>query len=498
MSARSIMLTQLLDGYCDTASKGDVSISGINTDASRIQAGDLFIARAGLRYHGLQFLPEAMQRGCAAIVYEPVEDAPVELLEILGSQPVHAVPHLGVVTGEIASRFFHDPSRAMQVIGVTGTNGKSSFVHLLGQALRLSGERVGTMGTIGIGIDGEFEASSHTTADPVEIQRQLARMHASGVQTVAMEVSSHALEQHRVSGVQFDLAAFTNLSRDHLDYHSDMNSYLAAKSRLFSWPSLKAVVLNRDDPVFDSLKTAVSDGVQVISYGLTAGEVQARNVSCHTRGLSFDLIMNDTSLTVNSHLLGDFNAYNLLAVAATLSLEGWSIERIVSSLEQLTGVPGRMNRIDSDNQLSMPVVIVDYAHTPDALEKALTSLRLHQPTSLITVFGCGGDRDRGKRPQMGRIAEDRSDVVILTDDNPRHEDGDSIISDILAGMDKPEKASVVRDRAAAIRTALQIANSDDIVLVAGKGHESYQEVAGERYQFDDSQQVAEIMRALAS
>jgi UDP-N-acetylmuramoyl-L-alanyl-D-glutamate--2,6-diaminopimelate ligase len=302
-----------------------------------------------------------------------------------------------------------------------------------------------------------------------------------------MEVSSHALDQGRVDGVHFDVAVFTNLTRDHLDYHGDMQAYGAAKAKLLAWPGLRAAVVNLDDAYGRELRAALPAGTHTIglsSRGAQA-DVRAENVLLDAAGIGFDLIVGDERASVQSPLLGRFNVDNLLAVAGALHALGETAEVIASTLSRLQPVAGRMNRLGGDN--AMPLVVIDYAHTPDALEQALSSLRAHAQGRLVCVFGCGGERDVGKRPQMAAIAEAGADLVIVTDDNPRGEDGDAIVADILKGFSRPEVALVQRDRAAAIARAIGTASASDIVLIAGKGHEAWQDIAGVQHPFDDTE-----------
>jgi UDP-N-acetylmuramoyl-L-alanyl-D-glutamate--2,6-diaminopimelate ligase len=373
----------------------------------------------------------------------------------------------------------------MRVIGVTGTNGKTSVVQLLASALQSLGAHAATIGTLGAGPVGAIDAGERTTPDVISVHALLARFRDAGVSDVAMEVSSHALDQGRVNAVAFALAVFTNLTRDHLDYHGDMAAYGAAKARLFRWPGLRAAVINVDDAFGRALADALPAGVAAVRYAIDspAAQVRAAAIRSDADGLRFELSTPWGAGEVASPLLGRFNVANLLAVAASLGALGYTFAQIQQALAQLRPVPGRMNRLGGDDAL--PLVVVDYAHTPDALEQALASLRAHGGGRLICVVGCGGERDQGKRPQMGAIAEARADRIIVTDDNPRREDGDAIVAQILAGLARPQAATVQRDRAKAIALAIGAAGAGDAVLIAGKGHEPYQEVGTQRHRFDD-------------
>jgi UDP-N-acetylmuramoyl-L-alanyl-D-glutamate--2,6-diaminopimelate ligase len=372
------------------------------------------------------------------------------------------------------------------VIGVTGTNGKTSTVQLLAQALEYLGHRAATIGTLGAGLHGQVQEGERTTPDAINVQGLLASFRNDGATHVAMEVSSHALEQGRVAAVAFDVAAFTNLTRDHLDYHGTMEAYGEAKARLFAWPTLEAAAINVDDAFGRTLAQRIPQGARALRLSAESradADIRATNIVTSAEGLAFDLQTPWGSHAVRSRLLGRFNVANLLAVIACLGALDAPFERIVEAVEALEPINGRMNRLGGVSGL--PLVVVDYAHTPDALEQALTALRAHCEGELICVFGCGGERDAGKRPQMGGIAERLADRIIVTDDNPRGEDGDLIVAQIVAGLRQPDMATVERDRAKAIGLALSSAQPGDVVLIAGKGHETYQEGAHGKRPFDD-------------
>jgi UDP-N-acetylmuramoyl-L-alanyl-D-glutamate--2,6-diaminopimelate ligase len=476
---RAMLLSELLPDVPDVPA--DLVVTGLVQDSRAIRPGDAFVAIAGFGAHGLNFVDVAKQAGVAAILFEP--PAPVD---IPAPADAIAVPNLRARLGEIGDRFHDHPSQAMTVVGVTGTNGKTSTVQLLTQAWALRGMRNGSIGTLGAGLYGEVVPTGFTTPLVLQLHALLAQLRDAGAQAVAMEVSSHALDQGRVDGVHFDIAVFTNLTRDHLDYHGDMQAYGAAKAKLLAWPGLRAAVVNLDDAYGRELRAALPAGTHTIglsSRGAQA-DVRAENVVLDAAGIGFDLIVGDERASVQSPLLGRFNVDNLLAVAGALHALGGNADAIASTLSRLQPVAGRMNRLGGDH--AMPLVVIDYAHTPDALEQALSSLRAHAQGRLVCVFGCGGERDVGKRPQMAAIAEAGADLVIVTDDNPRGEDGDTIVADILKGFSRPDAVLVQRDRAAAIARAIGTASASDIVLIAGKGHEPYQEVAGVRHPFDDT------------
>ena len=478
MSAR---LDQLLQGIAETQGVGDIVVSGLTLDSRQVRPGDAFFALRGTREHGIHFARGAVERG-ARVVLAEAPAAHAEGLDV----PVLWVDGLHGKVGEIAARFFGRPSESLRVIGVTGTNGKTSTVQLLAQALEHLGHRAATIGTLGAGLHGRINEGERTTPDAINVQGLLASFRDEGATHVAMEVSSHALEQGRVAAVAFEVAAFTNLTRDHLDYHGSMEAYGEAKAKLFAWPSLKAAAINIDDAFGRTLAQRLPDGVQALRLSTEIhadADVRAVNIITSAEGLAFDLQTPWGTHAVRSRLLGRFNVANLLAVIACLGALGESFGRIVEAVESLEPINGRMNRLGGVSKL--PLVVVDYAHTPDALEQALTALRAHCEGKLICVFGCGGDRDAGKRPQMGAIAERLADRIIITDDNPRTENGDVIVANIVAGLRHPDMARVERDRGTAIEQALGLAMPGDVVLIAGKGHETYQEGAHGKRPFDD-------------
>lgn len=463
-----------------------LEISGLVQDSREIRAGDAFVAIGGFGTHGLKFVDQARAAGAAVILYEPPATA-----DTPAPDEAVAVPGLRARMGAMGDQFHGRPSAAMRMVGVTGTNGKTSTVQLLAQAWQLLGLRGASIGTLGVGFDGALVPTGFTTPLVLNVHEMLAGLRDGGAAAMAMEVSSHALDQGRVDGVHFDIGVFTNLSRDHLDYHGDMAIYGAAKARLLAWPGLQAAVINLDDAHGRAMHAALPAQVRAIglsSRGNAAAAIRADAVQLDNAGISFQLLFRvdgkEQAYPVRSPLLGRFNADNLLAVAGALLGQGESPQRIAATLSQLQPIHGRMNRLGGTD--GKPLVVIDFAHTPDALEQALESLRGHAAGRLWCVFGCGGERDRGKRPQMAAIAEAGADAVVVTDDNPRHEDGDAIVAEILAGFDRPQAVVVQRDRAAAIAWAIGQAGTDDIVLIAGKGHEPHQEIAGIKHPFDDT------------
>ena len=431
-----------------------------------------------------------MRRGAVAILHDGgFENGDIDI-------PMVLVPALGDRLGELASRFWAASSEDMTIAAVTGTNGKTSVAHFIAQAWEREYGRAGMIGTLGFGPLDDLETASHTTPDPFTLNRILAHCMDSGVDHLAMEVSSHALAQGRVDTVQIDAAIFTNLGRDHLDYHQDMDAYAAAKRKLFTDHAPRFSIINRDDMTGRQWIRELAGQGEVLSYGLMPGaELTAEILGMDADGMALRLHSPWGSAEMRSGLLGKFNAHNLLATAGALTLLGMSWNDTVRELEGIRPVPGRMLRLGGAP--GQPVVVIDYAHTPDALAASLAAVRDHLGGRLICVFGCGGNRDRGKRAQMGQVAESLADSLVVTSDNPRFESVNSIINDVLRGITNPRAATVEADRATAIRRAIDGAGPGDIVLVAGKGHETWQEVAGQRIPFSDEATVQAVLEAAA-
>ena len=499
MAAETLMsdrlLSVLLDDLAAVAPEADREIQGLCLDSRTARAGDLFLACAGGRGHGLDFVDQAVAAGVAAVAWEPVpghDEASVER-----AVPAIAVPDLSARLGLIADRFYHEPSRDLFVAGITGTNGKTSCSRFLAQALDVPDAPCGVIGTLGYGIGTDLVPTGYTTPDAVAVHGLLDDLRGRGAKRVAMEVSSHALHQGRVNAVRFDLALWTNLSRDHLDYHGDMEAYAEAKARLFAVPGLRFAVVNLDDDYGRRLWQALPAGVEAVGYGLDVetSDADARVVRGHDprftqEGFSLRVTSPWGEGELRAGLLGRFNAGNLLGVLAALLVMGVPLAEALRRLAAVHTVPGRMERFGGGDK---PLAVVDYAHTPDALEQALTALREHCRGKLWCVFGAGGERDTGKRPAMGAAAERLADRVVLTDDNPRGDDPTQIVVDILAGIRNPDATYIRRDRGEAIAFALGHARADDVVLVAGKGHEDYQEVRGRRLAFSDRELVARLL-----
>jgi UDP-N-acetylmuramoyl-L-alanyl-D-glutamate--2,6-diaminopimelate ligase len=473
------------------------SVSALCLDSRAVTPDALFLAVQGLSGHGLTYLEQALERGARVVAWQPAPG--VAAPSVPAGVLAFPVPDLDQQLGRVASRFHGEPSQALSVFGVTGTNGKTSVSQLLAQALDGAGERCGVLGTLGYGLWGRLAPGTHTTPDAVRVQALLAEFRAQGAGYAALEVSSHALDQGRVAGVRFAVATFTNLTRDHLDYHGDLARYAAAKQRLFRSEGLGHAVINAGDPVGRGFLADLPDGVAGIAYGLDADEVRsapatarlyARRVALEDRGLTIEVDGDLGRGTLSARLLGRFNAANLLAVLASLVALGVPFARALALLGDARTVPGRMECFGGGPR---PLVVVDYAHTPDALGQVLRAARGHCRGTLTCVFGCGGDRDQGKRPEMGALAAQFADRVIVTDDNPRTEDPDAIVAQVLAGMARRDHVSVERDRARAIARAIESARSGDVVLVAGKGHEDYQIIGTEQRAYSDRATVVALV-----
>ena len=475
-------LKKLLSGIVEVDQQ--ITVTGICNDSRRIKPGDLYIASVGKTFDSRQFIPSAIEQGAAAIVYEHQDGYQLKLST---SFPAFPIAHLNRWQGIIASRFHQEPSRAMHCVGVTGTNGKTSCTQWIAQALLENHIACGVIGTLGSGFPPGLEPHTFTTPDPVLLQALLAKLYERGANAVALEVSSHALAQYRLNGVHFDVAVFTQLSRDHLDYHGDMENYAAAKRRLFEWDELRAAVINIDDPIGEQWAGYFSDRYPVITYSLSHCDALIHVSNIQTKSDGFLVSVRSPWGRGDFHLpfLGRFAIYNALAVLGVLVHFDLPFQCALASLSHLQAVPGRMEMLGGKEQ---PLVVVDYSHTPDALKNALSALREHCTGRLWCVFGCGGDRDRGKRAEMAQAAESYSDHIIVTNDNPRTESPECIVDDIITGFSKV-KPIIEMNRASAIAYAIQKAAIDDVILIAGKGHENYQIVGTETLSFSDSEQV---------
>jgi UDP-N-acetylmuramoyl-L-alanyl-D-glutamate--2,6-diaminopimelate ligase len=479
----------LLDGIANVPAIESREVLDLTLDSREVRPGSLFFALPGRTVHGLKFAAEAAARGAGVVLWEPgAEVAPPKLPSAVFAA---AIPGLKDLVGRIADRFFNWPSAHLRITGITGTNGKTTCAYLLAQCLERLGSQAAYMGTIGWGRVASLERPTLTTPDVVTLHRELAQLRAAGVREVAMEVSSQALDQHRVDAVRFHMAAFTNLSRDHLDYHETMAAYGAAKAQLFDVPDLKHIVLNVGDAFGRECARKLAGRVPLTAVWIGAGdsgwlaesELRATRVNLGQRGVSMQLDGSFGKAEVATRLLGRFNAENALVVIACLLSLDVPLAEAARVLAECVPPPGRMEVV-APGVLDKPMAVVDYAHTPDALAKALGALREHCQGALWCVFGCGGDRDPGKRSLMGAIADEAADRIIVTDDNPRSENPQAITRDIVSGI-KAKAVRVIHDRGEAIGTALREAGAGDVVLIAGKGHEDYQIYGATRRSFSD-------------
>ncbi|MCW3149874.1 UDP-N-acetylmuramoyl-L-alanyl-D-glutamate--2,6-diaminopimelate ligase [Stutzerimonas stutzeri] len=466
-----------------------VLIRELTLDSRKVRPGDLFLAVPGLQQDGRRHIDDAVARGAAAVAYE---SEGVELQPV-GDAVLVPVRQLASQLSAIAGRFYGEPSRSLHLIGVTGTNGKTSVSQLVAQALDRLGERCGIIGTLGTGFYGELELGRHTTPDAIGVQATLANLKKQDARAVAMEVSSHGLEQGRVAALDFDVAVFTNLSRDHLDYHGTMEAYGAAKARLFDVPGLRCRVINLDD-AFGRVLAAQSHESRLITYSLddSSAYLYCPDARLDDDGIHARLVTPQGERSLRSPLLGRFNVSNVLAAIGALLGMDYPLDEILAVLPELQGPAGRMERLGGGDR---PLVVVDYAHTPDALEKVLTALRPHARGRLVCLFGCGGERDRGKRSLMAQVAERLADAVIVTDDNPRNEPAEQILDEIRQGFRQPERAIFTTGRGAAIAACIARSQPDDVVLLAGKGHEDYQEICGVRQPFSDLDEARKALSA---
>jgi UDP-N-acetylmuramoyl-L-alanyl-D-glutamate--2,6-diaminopimelate ligase len=489
-------LAALTEGFAPLPA--GVEVSDVTLDSRAVTPGALFLALRGRSHHGLEFAPQALARGARAVLYESGAEKLAQALRPGPGTCVAAVPQLAERAGVIAGRFFGAPSQHLTIAGITGTNGKTTCAWLLAQALQLCRRPAAYIGTLGFGVPPQVTATAHTTADAVSVQRQLAALRSLGAECVSMEVSSHALDQARVAGVRFHTAAFTNLTRDHLDYHGSMAAYGAAKARLFVWPALAQRVINIDDEFGARLAQQPSDVPLTVTTRGAAPRgvsfVRAPRATPDPGGLTIDIESSWGSAELAVRLIGEFNVENVLTVLAVLLAWGIALADATRALAASRPASGRMEMFGGRGRT--PLAIVDYAHTPDALAKALRAARLHCRGELRVVFGAGGDRDAGKRPLMGAVAAELADDIILTDDNPRSEDAARIVAEIAAGVAQRARLLIEHDRARAIRLALQRSGPDDVVLIAGKGHEDYQIVGRERRSFRDQAVVSAVLAEL--
>lgn len=464
-----------------------INVSGIAIDSRLVSKGDMFMAYRGSTVNGVDYIDDAIDAGAIAILVDDGEAYQQDSVSV----PVISVANLRKQAGHIISRFYEEPSKKMRLVGVTGTNGKTTVTFMIAYAMYSLGKQSALIGTIGKGLFRRLESDKTTTPDPVKLHSLLASW-VNKIDTAVMEVSSHALDQGRVAGVEFDTAIFTNLSRDHLDYHESFEEYADAKFQLFNFPGLKNAIINIDDDYGILFIEKLPDDLNVIAYSteskiLKTNKKNVQFVYCdniNVEGLITTLNVKSPwgKITIQTSLLGSFNIANCLAAFSGLCLSGLEAEKAANALSTFNGVPGRMEYFSTPNK---PLVVVDYAHTPDAMEKALQALKPYCIGKLHCIFGCGGDRDTGKRSKMGEIAELLSDYVVITNDNPRTESEERIVENILEGIKNKSSVAVIYDRSHAITSTFLNADVDDIILIAGKGHETTQQIGTTFYPFSD-------------
>ena len=477
MSAGMLSLRRLLGEPAAPA----IEIAGLCEDSRQVQPGEAFVAVRGAAFDGHDHAAEAVARGAACVLAE----RPLPGLGV----PVIEVENLCARRGALADRLYAAPSQALTCVGVTGTNGKTTIAHQLASLANRLGLDAAYMGTIGWGRPGRLVRSRLTTESAILSQKRLACLRQRGCSWAALEVSSHALAQGRVDAVAFDYAVFSNLTRDHLDYHADFDAYGAAKRRLFEFPSLRCAVINIDDAFGNGLARSLPQ-VDVLTYGQGGADIAWEDVEHRADGLRARLRTPWGSAPVSAPVCGDFGLANLAAAVGVLAAAEQPLEAVCDAASALPAVPGRMEFF---RKAGHPTVVVDYAHTPDALAKALAAARRHAEGALLCVVGCGGDRDVGKRPMMGRVAATLADQVWLTSDNPRSEDPLAIMGDMAAGIEDGSSLAQQVDRSAAIAEAIAAASVGDLVIVAGKGHEDYQEAGGHRHPFSDREAVRQAL-----
>ncbi len=491
-----VQVTKLLQiGYGVKLQTEDVRVKEIAYDSRAVEPGDVFVAIRGMEVDGHRYIEDAIHRGARAVVLE--DDSAIPDSFFVHSDVVKiVVPNSRRVLAQMASNYFQHPARQLKLIGVTGTNGKTTATHLLKSILEANGEKVGLIGTIEYKIGDEVIPAVHTTPESLELNELLHSMVTKGCRSAVMEVSSHALALDRVYGLEYQLALFTNLTQDHLDFHGSMDAYFHAKKTLFDGLGESSIaVTNLDDE--RGLSILSSTKAKCITYGVeNQADVKAQDLRAGMNGIAFTVQYQGETIALNSPLIGRFNVYNVLGAAACALAMGLPDETIQSGIGKVKSVRGRFERIDSGRGW---IVIIDYAHTPDALQKALLAIHdmmIHENRGrVITIFGCGGERDPDKRPKMGKIASNLSDVVIVTSDNPRREDPDVIIGDIVKGIPHGATVEQVRDRREAIRLGLEMARPGDVVLLAGKGHETCQVVGESKIHFDDREEVESFLRS---
>ena len=468
-----------------------INVSGLCEDSRKIKDDNIFVALSGFDNHGIDFAYQAQRGGASAILAESItanRAKPKSRQQPL-TIPIIEIENLSDKLGHLSACFYSNPSEKLEIIGITGTNGKTSCAWLMLQAWNKLGIKAAYIGTLGYGTIEQMYDLNNTTPSALQLQKLLAEFVEKGITHVSLEISSHGLSLGRVNGVHFKGAGFTNISRDHLDFHETMENYANAKKKLFCQYQLDFSVINIDDYYGKKWLPEIKSSITSYGINIETADLNATNIKLNAIGISFELNWHNKSYKISTSLLGKFNVENILLVTASLLQQGYAIDEIITIIPDFIPVPGRMNKVPgSDNQ---PLIIVDYAHTPDALEQVLLALKQHNTRKIWCIFGCGGNRDKGKRPQMGYIAETHADQVIVTDDNPRYEDNIQITNDILMGMNSQPK--VIHSRRQAIAYAINQAHENDLILIAGKGHEPYQISNGKRFPFDDRTTAAELL-----
>ncbi|MEY3220796.1 MAG: hypothetical protein RIT27_2153 [Pseudomonadota bacterium] len=461
----------------------DREITGLSLDSLFLEEKNIFLACQGTKMHGKIYLETAIEKKVAAVFLEEQGD-----IFLKNNIPCIPYPELSKDIGKIAAKFYDFPTQNMHIIGITGTNGKTSTSHFIAQHLP---QPCGLIGTLGYGIYGELNNGKHTTPNALDLQKIFNSLYIKNSRHIVMEVSSHGIQQHRVANINFEIGIFTNLTRDHLDYHGTMEKYGATKAKLFQDYGLKTAVINIDDSFGKQLLSSIPLKTKLLTYSLTNAHA---NIYCNEiialpNGYQLDISTPLGNITTEIKLIGDFNVSNILAATATFIALNTPLKNIKEFLFETRPVIGRMELFHATNNAPM---IVDYAHTPDALKNALQASRKHCKGKLWCIFGCGGERDQGKRPIMGQIAETYADHIILTDDNPRHESPEQIIKDILSGFQK-QTHQVIQHRVSAISYALENSNKDDLILIAGKGHETYQQIGDEISYYSDRETAKQLL-----
>lgn len=498
MNAQSIaqcrwQLSDLLKDWVKVDCQDDVLVTGVSQHSGDTSRGDLFLATAGVSGHGLQYCADAISNGASAIAWEPS-------IEKFDRPPKYSIPaiefkQLSQHVGDIASRCYGDICAHINTIAITGTDGKSSVAHLTAQALEQLSEPCGLVGTLGYGRLTDLAEATHTTPPVTRMAKEFARIAQQGCNYVALEASSHGIAQGRLQNLNINTAVLTNITRDHLDYHGSLEDYIQAKAKLFFDLEPGHIVLNYDDAIGRKWIKELHKTSNVITYSLndSAADIYATNIEYIDEGIRLDLHLKGDSQRINLSLLGEFNILNMLAVAAVLLSIGKSTAQIFRAVQKIQAVPGRMQIIKNSHS---PAVIIDYAHTPAALSAAISAVKKHVAGNLICVFGCGGNRDTGKRAEMGAVATNNADYTIITSDNPRTEEPRQIIEQIVAGCKSAADYEIRVNRKEAIASAIERAEKKDAVLIAGKGHEKYQQIGADKFKFDDVEVAAEVLRTI--